>query len=169
MSINILKGVVILTVTSNIKTKSLLINVAIPLAVGGIAALVTGGGFREYSEVVQPPLSPPSWLFPVVWTILYILMGFSSYLIYESHDEDSRKALTLYAIQLAINFIWPIFFFGFNAYLFAFILIILLWIFALLTTISFYKINKLSGLLLIPYMLWLTFAAYLNFGVYILN
>ncbi len=159
----------ILTVTSNIKWKSLLINIAIPLAVGGIASLITMGGFADYKEVTRPPLSPPSWLFPVVWTLLYVLMGISSYLIYEKKDVERKKALTFYAIQLAINFMWPIFFFGFDAYLFSFILLIILWIFVLLTIISFYRINKTAGLIMIPYLLWLTFAAYLNLGVYLLN
>lgn len=158
-----------MTVTSNIKWKSLLINIVIPLAVGGVASLITMGGFKDYSSVVKPPLSPPPWLFPVVWTILYILMGISSYLVYEKNDADNKKALTLYAIQLALNFIWPIFFFGFDAYFFSFILLIILWVFVLLTIISFYKTNKLAGLLMIPYLIWLTFAAYLNLGVYLLN
>ena len=151
------------------KIKSLLVSIAIPLVVGGLSSLITGDGFKNYSEVTQPALSPPSWLFPIVWTLIYIMMGIAAYLIYESGHESSKKALTLYVIQLAINFIWPIFFFGFDAYLFAFILIIILWIFVLLTTISFYKINKTSGILMIPYVLWLTFAAYLNLGVYLLN
>lgn len=158
-----------LTVTSNIKWKSLLVNIAIPLLVGGISSLITMDGFRQYTEINQPPLSPPSAVFPVVWTILYILMGISSYLVYEKKDADNKNALTLYAIQLAINFIWPIFFFGFNAYLFSFIILIVLWIFVLLTIISFYKINKTAALLMTPYLIWLTFAGYLNLGVYILN
>lgn len=158
-----------LTVTSNIKWKSLLVNIAIPLLVGGISSLITMDGFRQYKEINQPPLSPPSAVFPVVWTILYILMGISSYLVYEKKDADNKNALTLYAIQLAVNFIWPIFFFGFNAYLFSFIILIVLWIFVLLTIISFYKINKTAALLMTPYLIWLTFAGYLNLGVYILN
>lgn len=158
-----------MTVTSNIKWKSLLVNIAIPLLVGGISSLITMDGFRQYTEINQPPLSPPSAVFPVVWTILYILMGISSYLVYEKKDADNKNALTLYAIQLAINFIWPIFFFGFNAYLFSFIILIVLWIFVLLTIISFYKINKTAALLMTPYLIWLTFAGYLNLGVYILN
>ena len=158
-----------MTVTSNIKWKSLLVNIAIPLLVGGISSLITMDGFRQYKEINQPPLSPPSAVFPVVWTILYILMGISSYLVYEKKDADNKNALTLYAIQLAVNFIWPIFFFGFNAYLFSFIILIVLWIFVLLTIISFYKINKTAALLMIPYLIWLTFAGYLNLGVYILN
>ncbi len=158
-----------MTVTSNIKWKSLLLNIAIPLAVGGVSSLITKDGFKDYQTVNQPPLSPPAWLFPVVWTILYILMGISSYLIVEKNDTDNKKALTFYAIQLAINFIWPIFFFGFDAYLFSFILLVLLWVFVLLTTINFYKINKTAGIFMIPYLIWLTFAAYLNLGVYLLN
>lgn len=158
-----------MTVTSNIKWKSLLVNIAIPLLVGGLSSLITMDRFRQYTEINQPPLSPPSAVFPIVWTTLYILMGIASYLIYEKKDADNKNALTLYAIQLAVNFIWPIFFFGFNAYLFSFIILIVLWIFVLLTIISFYKINKTAGLLMIPYLIWLTFAAYLNLGVYILN
>ena len=145
------------------------IAIFIPLAIGGLSAFLTRDNMQIYSEVQTPPLSPPAILFPIVWTILYVLMGISSYLIYEKDDSTNKKALTLYAIQLALNFIWPIFFFGFNAYLFSFILIIILWIVVLLTIIEFYKTSKLSGLIMIPYLLWLTFAAYLNLGVYLLN
>ena len=158
-----------MTVTSNIKWKNLLISIIIPLAVGGISSLITMNGFENYGNIQQPPLSPPSWLFPIVWTILYVMMGFASYLIYETKDNNNKHALIFYSIQLAINFIWPIFFFGFDAYFFSFILIIILLIFVILTMISFYRINKTAGLLLIPYLLWLIFAAYLNLGVYLLN
>lgn len=163
------EGCGFLTITSNIKWKSLLINIAIPLAVGGIASLITMDGFKSYADVTKPPLSPPSWVFPVVWTILYILMGIASYLVYESKDEANKKALTFYLIQLALNFIWPIFFFGFDAYLFSFILLIILIVFVVLTTVSFYRINTSAGLIMLPYLIWLCFAAYLNLGVYILN
>lgn len=158
-----------MTVTSNIKWKNLLISIIIPLAVGGISSLITMDGFKNYGSIQQPPLSPPSWLFPIVWTILYVMMGFASYLIYETKDNNNKNALIFYSIQLAINFIWPIFFFGFDAYFFSFILIIILLIFVILTMISFYRINKTAGLLLVPYLLWLIFAAYLNLGVYLLN
>lgn len=158
-----------LTVKSNFNLKSLIINIGIPLLTGGISSLITMDGFKEYKNFNQPPLSPPSIVFPIVWTILYILMGFASYLIYEKKDTDNKKALTLYAIQLAINFIWPVFFFGFKAYLLSFIILIVLWIFVLLTIISFSKINRTAAILLISYLLWLTFAAYLNLGVYLLN
>lgn len=170
MSINILKGVVILTVTSNIKWKSLLINITIPVSVGIISSLITGGGFDTYSQITQPPLSPPPLVFPIVWSILYILMGVSSYLIVEqTEDIKTNKSLIVYAIQLAINFFWPIFFFGFKAYLFSFIWIILLIAAIITMTVLFYRQNKLAAYLQIPYILWTFFAAYLNLGIYILN
>ena len=158
-----------MTVKSNIKWKNLLVNIAIPLAVGGISALITGSGFRDYQNVTQPPLSPPALVFPVVWTVLYALMGVSSYLIWEKGKDERSRPLTVYAVQLFLNFLWPVFFFMLKAYLFAFIWLILLWIFVLVMIILFYRTNKTAGLLQIPYILWLTFAAYLNLGVYLLN
>ncbi len=158
-----------MTITSNINKKSLIVNLAIPLAVGGISALITSDGFKNYAAVNKPMLSPPAVVFPIVWTILYILMGISSYLVYERKDHDNKRALIFYAIQLFFNFMWPIFFFGFEAYLFSFIWLVLLWLFELATLISFYRTNKTAGLLQIPYQLWLTFAGYLNLAVYLLN
>lgn len=158
-----------MTVTSNIKWKSLLINIAIPLAIGGIASLIVNNGFENYSEVTKPALSPPPWIFPVVWTILYILMGVSTYLIYEKDKNLNRNSFIIYAVQLALNFIWPIFFFGFNAFLLSFIILVLLLVFVVAMIINFYKENKLASLLQIPYLIWLLFAAYLNFGVFLLN
>ncbi len=160
---------VFLTITSNIKWKSLLINLVIPLTVGSVAALITNNGFENYDTVVKPVLSPPSWLFPVVWTVLYAIMGVSTYLIYEKDKVINRKSFMIYSLQLALNFIWPIFFFGFDAYLFSFIILALLLIFVIAMIILFYKENKLSGILQIPYLLWLLFAAYLNLSVYLLN
>lgn len=158
-----------MTVTSNIKWKSLLINIAIPLAIGGIASLIVNNGFEKYSEVTKPALSPPPWIFPVVWTILYILMGVSTYLIYEKDKNLNRNSFIIYVVQLALNFIWPIFFFGFNAFLLSFIILVLLLVFVVVMIINFYKENKLASLLQIPYLIWLLFAAYLNFGVFLLN
>lgn len=170
MSINILKGVVILTVTSNIKWKSLLINIAIPVTVGIVSSLITGGGFDTYSQIIQPPLSPPPIVFPIVWSLLYILMGISSYLIVQQTDEiKSNRSLIVYAVQLVINFFWPVFFFGFKAYLFAFIWIILLIAAIITMTVLFYRQNRIAAYMQIPYILWTIFAAYLNLGVFILN
>ena len=158
-----------MTVTSNIKWKSLLINIAIPLAIGGISSLIVNNGFDNYSAVTKPSLSPPPWIFPVVWTILYILMGVSTYLIYVKDKNLNRNAFTIYAVQLALNFLWPIFFFGFDAYLLSFIILVLLLVFVVAMIINFYRENKLAGLLQIPYLIWLLFAAYLNFSVFLLN
>ena len=161
---------IFLTVKTNIKFKRLIIAIVIPLAVGGISSLIVNGGFKVYSEsVTKPPLSPPDWLFPVVWSILYILMGISSYLVFEKDKSEAKQPLALYAIQLAMNFMWPVFFFSLNAYLFSFIWLIILWALVIAMTVMFYRVSRLAGLLQIPYILWLTFAAYLNLSVYLLN
>lgn len=158
-----------LTVTTNIRWKSLLINIAIPLAIGGVASLITNDGFKNYSDVVKPTLSPPSWVFPVVWTVLYVLMGISTYLIYEKDKELNKSSFIIYAVQLALNFFWPIVFFGFNAYFLAFIILLLLIVFVIAMIINFYRENRIAGLLQIPYLIWLIFAAYLNLAVFLLN
>lgn len=150
--------------------KKLLIALGIPLAVGGLAALLSGG-MEAYSNFVKPPLSPPGWVFPVVWSILYLLMGYASYRIWmaDAPQEKKRRALLLYGAQLAANFIWPLLFFGAEMYLTAFVWLLVLWLLILLTILTFSKIDERAGDLLIPYILWVTFAAYLNFGVFLLN
>lgn len=154
----------------NKKLKTLLIALAIPLAVGGLSALISGG-MGNYRELNQPPLSPPGFVFPIVWTILYLLMGYSSYRIYTANapEEAKKRALTLYLIQLGLNFIWSPVFFGLQWYLVAFIILLALWVAILLTIRAFSAIDERAGDLLIPYLLWVTFAGYLNFGVYLLN
>jgi len=154
-----------------INKKRLIICLVIPLAVGGIAALITGGGMDVFETLNKPPLSPPGWLFPVVWTILYILMGVASYLALESRgpQEIIRRGIVLYALQLAFNFFWPIFFFKLEWYLFAFIWLIVLWLLILLTALEFRRVSKAAANLLIPYLIWVAFAGYLNIGIYILN
>ena len=158
-----------MTITWNINKKTLITNIAIPLAVGGISALITGSGFKDYSDVARPALSPPAILFPIVWTLLYILMGISAYIVWERDTTKARLPVAIYAVQLFLNFMWPIFFFSFKAYLFSFIWLLLLWAFVIAMIIVFYKVNRLAGILQIPYLLWLTFAAYLNLGVFLLN
>ena len=150
--------------------KPFLIALAIPLAVGGLAALLSGG-MDTYQTLQQPPLSPPGWIFPIVWSILYLLMGYASYRILESDasKEEIKKALFLYGIQLLANFIWPLLFFGGGWFLLSFFWLILLWVLIYLTIRAFSKIDETAGNLLIPYILWVTFAAYLNFGIFILN
>ena len=154
-----------------INTKLLILCLVIPLAVGSIAALLTDSGMDTFETLNQPPLSPPGWLFPVVWTILYILMGIASYLVLTSGklQESLRRALVLFGIQLAFNFLWPIFFFSLSAYLFAFIWLVALWLLILAATISFYRLSDIAGYLMIPYLIWVTFAGYLNLGIYLLN
>ncbi len=151
--------------------KKLLICLAIPLGVGGLASLLTGGGMGEYAVMNRPPLSPPGWLFPVVWTALYLLMGYASYRIYTSGAEQTqiRQSLILYGAQLIVNFLWPLVFFGLKWYLAAFFLLILLWVLIFLTMRAFAKIDETASDLFLPYILWVTFAGYLNLGVYLLN
>ena len=153
-----------------INWKRLLLCLAIPLAVGGLGALLAGG-MSDYGAMVKPPLSPPGWVFPVVWSILYLLMGYASYRVLESDapKEDIRKALTLYGLQLAANFLWPLLFFGAGWFLLSFFWLIALWVLIFLTIRAFSRIDETAGNLLIPYILWVTFAAYLNFGIYLFN
>lgn len=151
--------------------KKLLKNLAIPLLVGFISGFLTKDAVEEFNATaIKPFFMPPGWLFPVVWTILYILMGISAYLIETSNGiKNTRFSLILYYLQLFFNLIWPFIFFGGEMYLFAFIWIIILWILIIATTLEFYKINKTAAFLMIPYIIWVTFAAVLNFSIYLLN
>ncbi len=151
--------------------KRFLVSIAIPLIIGGLSAILTSRNMEIYSQIIRPPLSPPSWVFPVVWTILYTLMGVSLYIVWNSNtnENEKRRAFILFGIQLFLNFIWSPIFFNMQWFLLAFIVLIFLWIFTLFMIISFYRISKLAGLLQIPYLLWLTFAGYLNFAIYLLN
>ena len=154
-----------------VKWKPLVIALAIPLGVGGLSALLTRKAMDAFSHLNQPPLSPPTWLFPVVWTILFLLMGLASYLVLTSDAPDGmiRRALTVYGIQLGVNFLWSILFFNLKWYLFSFFWLLLLWGLILVTMILFFPIRKPAGWLLVPYVLWVTFAGYLNFGIFLLN
>ena len=157
------------------KIVSLVISLAIPLIVGGISAALTSDAMQQFSDLNQPVLSPPGWLFPVVWTILYILMGISCWLVYMCEARDGaeikakKKALLLYFIQLFFNFCWAPLFFKAELYYVAFIWLLIMWVLILLTMICFYRIKRLAMYLLIPYLLWTTFAGYLNLMVAILN
>ncbi len=157
-----------LKMNKNIKTR--LIAWAIPLAVGGLATFLSGG-MDTYMVLNQPPLSPPAWVFPLVWTVLYLLMGEASWRIYTSDKDPAevKKALIAYGVQLFLNFIWPLVFFGRKMYLAAFVVLIGLWAAIAVTMRRFSKINERAADLLIPYLLWVTFAAYLNLGVFLLN
>ncbi len=154
-----------------IKLKELLIALAIPLAVGGVSAFITKDAMSGYQNLRQPPLSPPPWLFPVVWTLLYLAMGTASYLVCTSAASEPRreKALTVYAVQLAANFCWPVIFFSMRLYLASFIWLLALWTLILIATVMFHYIRRSAGRLMLPYLAWVTFAGYLNLGVYLLN
>ena len=140
-------------------------------AMGLLSGLLSREGTALYAELLQkPPLSPPGWVFPVVWTILYGLMGLSAAKIYAAPPTQARsRGLNLFIAQQIVNFFWSPIFFNAQAYGFALVWLLLLWVLVVLMTLQFRKVNKTAALLQIPYILWLTFAAYLNYGVWQLN
>lgn len=150
------------------KLSLLMLCILIPLAVGGLSAYLTRDTMN-YNQIVKPDFAPPSIVFPIVWTILYVLMGISSYIILISDNEWKQSALNWYAIQLLFNFVWSIIFFNLQNYLFAFLWLIGLIICICIMIVKFYKISPIAAYLQIPYLLWCIFAAYLNFNIYILN
>ena len=169
-----------------IQWKPLIISILIPLAVGALSALLTRDSMMAFSTLEQPPLSPPGWLFPVVWTILYILMGIASYLALIAvpevpgsasagssgmalDDSATYPAIRAYTAQLVFNFGWSLIFFNLEWYLLAFFWLVILWVLILITTVRFYRLSPLAGLLMLPYLAWVTFAGYLNLGVWWLN
>lgn len=154
-----------------LKLKSLLICIGVPILVGGLSSLASGGAMAGFAMLNKPSFSPPAWLFPVAWTILYILMGVASYLVINSDasDEKIKKAITVYGIQLVFNFFWSIIFFNMEQYLFAFFWLLALLFLVVYTTVLFYDISKKAGYLMIPYIIWLVFAGILNFSIFILN
>lgn len=154
-----------------IKWKLLIICLLIPLIVGAVSALLTRDSIQAVDSIEKPPFTPPAIVFPIVWTLLYLSMGLASYLVMVSKQPQAKidAALRIYGVQLAFNFFWSIFFFGLGAYLFSFLWLVALLVCVILNIVAFYKISKPAGLLLIPYLLWVTFAGYLNFAIYLLN
>lgn len=140
---------------------------SLPLISGSLIGLIISKSIN-YSMLIKPPLSPPSITFPIVWTIIYILMGIS-YLIFKNNTFYTKKEDTIYYLQLIVNLLWSIFFFIFKWYFFTIIWTILLLILVIYLIYLFYNKNKLSAYLNIPYLLWLIFATYLTIGIYILN
>ncbi len=149
------------------KFKNYALSILIPLALGGIVGFLISGSM-DYDMLNQPPLSPPSILFPIVWTILYVLMGVSFGILRDKHLNDSNVKL-IYYVQLIVNLLWPIAFFVLKWRLFAFIWILILDVLVVLMIFTFYKRDKTAALLQLPYLAWVLFASYLNLGVYILN
>ena len=152
-----------------IKFKPLIISILIALAVGGLSGFISMGSMDTYENLQRPALSPPSWVFPVVWTILFILMGIASYIVYMSNSDIKEKALKVYAIQLAVNFIWPLIFFNGQKYFLGFVWLLFLIVLIVETILLFKEVNKKESILLIPYLLWTIFAGYLNISIYLLN
>ena len=154
------------------KLKIYIIGILIPLLVGGLSAFLTRNSMNIYESIITPPLSPPSILFPIVWTILFFLMGISSARIYTTDTSplpQRKSALYTYALSLIFNFFWSFIFFTFRQYLFAFFWLLILLALVVTYTVKYFKINKTAGLLNIPYIVWLVFAGILNFSVYLLN
>ncbi len=149
------------------KIKIYLKAILLPLLLGILLGIIISG-YIDYNSLQKPPLSPPSIAFPIVWTILYILMGIS-YGILESSNLTNSHIDSIYYLQLIVNLLWPLFFFVFKLRLVSIFIIILLALLVLKMIIKFYKQNKLSGILQIPYFLWTVFATYLNIGIYLLN
>ena len=154
----------------SVRTKSLIKNLAIPLLMGALVGFLTSGDVKEFMATTrQPFFAPPGWVFPVVWTILYALMGFAAYIIENTSSPRKSRGLTIYYIQLIFNFVWSFIFFSANNYLFAFVWIILLWVLIIATILEFKMIKSRAAYILIPYLIWVTFAAVLNFSIYLLN
>jgi tryptophan-rich sensory protein len=140
-------------------------------AVGGLAGLLTREATEIYtSTIVKPPLSPPAIVFPIVWAILYALMGIGAARVWLAPLSPARtRSIRLFLLQLGFNFFWSILFFNFQAFGFAFFWLAVLWILIVRMTLSFYEVDRLASWLQLPYLLWVLFAAYLNFGVWKLN
>jgi tryptophan-rich sensory protein len=151
--------------------KLLFICLSVPLFIGMLSGILSGGGMEQFNELNKPAFSPPGFIFPIVWTVLYILMGLSSYLVLTSDAPlpVRNRAMLAYAVQLIVNFFWSPIFFGLEAYLFAFFWLILLWLLIIVMIYQFWKISKPAALINIPYLIWVAFAGYLNLMVFILN
>lgn len=143
----------------------------LPLAVGAVSALITRDNMELYQGIEKPPFSPPSIVFPIAWTILYLMMGAASYLASTTNKKDSGIfiANVWYLLQLVMNFFWSLIFFGLEYYLLAFIWLVFMYAAVVLCTIHYFKINKWAGLMMVPYNIWMAFAAYLNLAIIILN
>jgi len=154
------------------KTKTYLWCIGLTLAVGALSAFLTMGNMDVYEEITKPPLAPPAILFPIVWTILYTLMGISLAGVIIKGRKDGKytlPAIRTYVVQLAVNFFWSIIFFNLRAFLLSFAWLFLLWFLIIDMIFKFYKISRISAYINIPYFIWVTFAGYLNLMIYILN
>ena len=149
--------------------KAILLSILIALGVGGLAGLLTSGGMQAYESAAKPALTPPGAVFPVVWAILYVLMGLGAAIVYSSDSPGKQAALSVYAAQLLVNFCWSLIFFLAKAYLPAFLWLLLLLALIVIMIVKFYPISRTAAYLQLPYLLWVLFAGYLNFMIYLLN
>ena len=147
------------------------VGIGIAEGVGILSGLLSRQGMDQFNALsAKPPLTPPMWLFPVVWGILYALMGIGSVRIWRSEPSKARhQGLNLYVFQLVLNFFWSLIFFNVAAYGFAFLWLVVLWFAVLAMIWQFYKVDSVAAWLQVPYLIWLTFAAYLNLGVWLMN
>ena len=152
-----------------VRVKPLAASLLIALGGGGLSGLLIRGSVGRYQALRQPPLSPPGWVFPLVWTVLYLLMGVAAYLVWERGGPGRKPALLLYGLQLGMNFLWAPLFFRWGMRGLALVWLLALWALAIWTALRFYRASRPAGWLLAPYLLWLAFAAYLNAGVWLLN
>ncbi len=153
------------------KYKPYIISVIIALAVGALSAFATKDYMNIYDEIVRPPLAPPGFVFPVVWTVLYTLMGISSAIVFTKCNETECSDTwgVIYVLQLVVNFFWSIIFFRMRSFLFAFIWLLILIALVVWMILEFRKISKIAAYLQIPYLIWILFAAFLNLMIFILN
>ena len=149
--------------------KKIISYIVITLLVGSFFTLFIMDSFNIYNTMDKPFLSPNKIVFPIVWSVLYILMGISLYIVSESKYLNKDKSYLLYILQLLVNSVWPLFFFKFRLFFVSFLIVILLIYLVIKLILEFYKINKLAAYLQIPYLLWLIFASYLSLGVFLLN
>lgn len=161
----------IFKVNSKFNLGDLIISLLISLGGSLVVGKLISGNAKMYENLNRPWFSPPSWVFPVVWTVLYILMGIAAYRIYLRYKsgEKAKGALLLYGLQLILNFAWSIIFFWFKLYGLAFIELIILLIIIIITTIKFFKFDKIAGWLMVPYIVWVSFAGVLNLFIWMLN
>lgn len=149
-----------------------IVSILIPLLAGFLGSITTLASIPTwYATLAKPSWAPPNWLFGPVWTTLYVLMGIALYLVWREglHRRDVQFAILIFAVQLVLNLSWSIVFFGYHALFGSFVLVMILWLSILANIIAFYVISKPAGLLLVPYILWVSIASYLNYTIYLLN
>ncbi len=151
--------------------KTLVFCLLFPLIAGGVSGFLTRNGMETFAYLNKPPLSPPGIVFPIVWTVLYLMMGLASWLVLTSGErpEQIRQALFFYVVQLIVNVLWPVFFFSLGWYLFSFFWLLLLFVLILVVIWLFSDLSQTAAWLMVPYLIWTVFAGYLNLGVYLLN